>query len=422
MRAQEKGLELVYEIDEAIPDNLIGDPGRLRQIVLNLVSNAVKFTLRGEVTVSAELHSRTARSVVVHFAVQDTGIGIPPEKQQLVFGAFSQADNSTTRRFGGTGLGLSISKQLVTLMNGKIWLESVSGEGSTFHFTAEFQYRAGSETADDADGNEALRSNLRVLIVDDHPTNRRILSKTLSSREIYCECAGSGSEALELLGRGTFDLALLDVHMPDMSGFALAAEIRKRWPDSDMKMVVLTSMRHRGDAELCLNLKIGGYLSKPVKNSDLFKTIRKLTSVDGPTAPVVAKQNPVATDSRSMRVLLAEDNLVNQKVAMRMLQRLGHQVTLANNGREAVEALETQQFDLVLMDVQMPEMDGLEATRTIRAREASGPRVRIVALTAHAMDSHQDECLAAGMDSYLTKPILFDALKAELEHVGSVLV
>ena len=401
---------------------MIGDPGRLRQIVLNLVSNAVKFTLEGEVAVSAELQAQTAGNVVVHFAVRDTGIGIPADKQELVFGAFSQADSSTTRRFGGTGLGLSISKQLVALMNGKMWLESTFGEGSTFHFTAEFGYEAGSQITSGDGTSESLRSDLRVLVVDDHPTNRRILSTTLRGWGVRSECAESGAGALELLSRETFDLALLDVHMPEMSGFELAATIRKRWPELGMKIAVLTSMRNRGDAELCLKLKIGAYLSKPVKNSDLFKTIRKLTSVDGGGVPEPAKQKEqtATTEAPPMRILLAEDNPVNQKVAQRMLERLGHQVTLANNGREAVEALEANSFDLVLMDVQMPEMDGLEATRKIRAMQSTRPRVPIVALTAHAMDSHQEECLAAGMDSFLTKPILFDALKAEIERSRSV--
>ncbi len=417
MRAQEKNLELVYEIDDAIPDSLIGDPGRLRQIVLNLVSNAVKFTLQGEVAVSAELQTRTAHNVVVPFAVRDTGIGIPTEKQDLVFGAFHRPIARQPDALAGHGLGLSISKQLVALMNGKIWLESIVGQGSTFHFTAEFECGTAVTAATDDAGDESLRSDLRVLIVDDHPTSRRILSQTLGKRGVHCECAKSAAKALELLNRGTFDLALLDVRMPEMSGFELAAGIRERWPQLGMKIAVLTSMRHRTDAELCLKLNIGAYLSKPVKNSDLFKMIRKLTSADGYLLPAAKQEDPVA-ESRSMRILLAEDNLVNQKVALRMLERLGHHVTLANNGREALSAFEKQAFDLILMDVQMPEMDGLEATRKVREMEPTGSRVPIVALTAHAMDSHQEECLAAGMDSFLTKPILLDALKTELARVA----
>ena len=298
----------------------------------------------------------------------------------------------------------------------------IRSEGSTFHFTAEFEYQTASPDTPSNVTPESLRSDLRVLIVDDHPTNRRILSKTLSSWGVRSECAASGTEALELLSRQTFDLALLDVHMPEMSGFELASTIRERWPESSLKLAVLTSMRHRGDAELCLRLKVGAYLSKPVKNSDLLKTLRKLTSPTGYTDDAPAKPNQIIAtpESPSLKILLAEDNPVNQKVALRMLERLGHRVTPANNGREAVDSLQAGLFDLVLMDVQMPEMDGLEATRKIRAMQSPGQRVPIIALTAHAMDSHQEECLAAGMDSFLTKPILFDALKAELERVRSV--
>jgi signal transduction histidine kinase/CheY-like chemotaxis protein len=424
MRAQEKGLELLYEIDESIPDNLIGDVGRLRQIVINLVSNAVKFTLQGEIEVSATLESQSSETVLIHFAVRDTGIGIPAEKQQLVFAAFSQADSSTTRHFGGTGLGLSISKQLVELMNGKIWLESEVGKGSCFHFTAEFKCQSKPSEV----SNEAVTAvdfaNLNVLIVDDHPTNRRILSKTLAKRGIATATAESGVEALELLDRQgldrpSFDLALLDVYMPGMSGFELAEAVRGRWPDGRMKIVMLTSMRHRSNAELCLKLKIAAYLSKPVKNSDLFKMIRKLTAV--PAREAAAKAATEKDHSKaagpSLHVLLAEDNLVNQKVASRMLERLGHTVALTSNGREALEAVQAHGFDLVLMDVQMPEMDGLEAAQKIRRWEAGKTRTPIIALTAHAMDSHREECLAAGMDSFITKPIRYDSLKSEIERL-----
>ena len=416
MRAQEKSLELVYEIDDAIPDNLIGDPGRLRQIVLNLVSNAVKFTLQGEVLLSAQLESESADTVLIHFAVRDTGIGIPPEKQEHVFGAFSQADSSMTRRFGGTGLGLSISKQLVKLMNGKMWLESAVGKGSCFHFTAEFKYETAQ--AEVLEEEEVDLGNLKILIVDDHPTNQRILSTTLEKRGIATVAVTSGAEALQLMEKESFDLALLDVHMPEMNGFELAQKIRAGAADRQPKIAMLTSMRHRGDAELCLQLRIDAYLSKPVKNSDLFKMVRKLTSrpMSEKVSRAAAAEMPVAP-ARSLRILLAEDNLVNQKVASRLLERLGHTVTLANHGREALEFIHAQAFDLILMDVQMPEMDGLEATRGVRDWEAGRMRVPIIALTAHAMDSHREECLAAGMDSFITKPIRFEALKIEIERL-----
>ncbi len=420
VHAQEKSLELVFEIDEAIPDNLIGDAGRLRQIVLNLVSNAVKFTMQGEIAVSATLESKTAKSVVVHFCIRDTGIGILPEKQDLVFAAFSQADTSTTRRFGGTGLGLSISKQLVSLMNGKIWLESALGVGSSFHFTAEFEYQTGAAPSLANDTTAAVNfQDLEVLIVDDHPTNRRILYETLTRRGIKVAAAESAAAALEILARRSFDLALLDVQMPDVSGFELVEAIRTRWPKTAMKIAVLTSMRHRGDAERCLKLKIEAYLSKPIKNSDLFNVIRKLARAPGIPAGAENVENgaPSPPALSGLKILLAEDNPVNQKVAARMLERLGHSVILAGNGLDALAALHNHSFDLILMDVQMPEMDGLEASRRIRVFEAGKTRVPIVALTAHAMDSHRDECLAAGMDSFLTKPIRPESLKLEIERL-----
>jgi len=424
IRAQEKGLELVFEIDESIPDNLIGDPGRLRQIVLNLVSNAIKFTADGEVFVSATLENHSASKAVIHFIVEDTGIGIPPEKQGLIFDAFSQADTSTTRRFGGTGLGLSICRQLVAMMNGKIWLESAVGKGTRFHFTAEFGFDENPPEPSIEPVNAVDLTKLNVLIVDDHPTNRRILSETLRRRGIKNATAESGQAALELLQHESFDLMLLDIHMPGMNGFELAERIRLQWPENPLKMAALTSMRHRADIELCLKLRIDAYLSKPVKNSDLFKTIERVAglppletrvrqAIDRPSA----HQNSAKPGTRSLRILLAEDNAVNLKVACRMLERLGHTVTFAANGSQALQSIKTNVYDLVLMDVQMPEMDGLEATRAVRAWEAGKSHVPILALTAHAMDSHREECLAAGMDSYVSKPIQFELLQAEIERL-----
>jgi len=413
VRAQEQGLELFYEIDEAIPDNLIGDAGRLRQIVLNLVSNAIKFTTQGEVSVTAMLESQSAGAARIHFTVRDTGIGIAPEKQGLIFDAFAQADASTTRRFGGTGLGLSISRQLVALMKGKIWLESQLGQGTQVHFTVEFQ--CANETSLAPAGNFDFAS-LAVLVVDDHAASRRILSETLARSGVKTATAESGVAALDLLARQPFDLLLLDVQMPGMSGMELAARIRKMWPDHPARIVVLNSMRRRADMDLCLKLKIDAYLSKPVKNSDLFKIIRKLFSVPGVEAPPEnALERPASL--QNLRILLAEDNQINQKVAARMLERLGHSVTFAGNGKEALACMKAQTFELILMDVQMPEMDGLEATRAIREWEAGKSHIPIIALTAHAMDSHRDECLTAGMDSYLAKPIRFDQLKLEIDRL-----
>jgi signal transduction histidine kinase/CheY-like chemotaxis protein len=415
MKAQEKNLELVYEIDDAIPDNLVGDPGRLRQIVLNLVSNAVKFTLQGEVAVNVTIESQSAESVVLHFAVRDTGIGIPSEKQQLVFAAFSQADSSTTRRFGGTGLGLSISKQLVALMNGKIWLESVVGEGSCFHFTAEFKCE--QPCAEPAPVPPF--PNLSVLIVDDHPATRRILSGTLSKRGMSVVAAESAASALEILERQSFDFALIDAQMPEISGFALAQSIHKQWPNRHIQLVMLTSLGLPGMANHHLDAAISAHLSKPVKISDLFKVLRRLSSSrdSAAAAPALRRDDLPNNSARSLRILVADDNLVNQKVAKRMLERLGHTVALANDGKEALSAIKTASFDLIMMDVQMPEMDGFEATRRIREWEAGKTRIPIIALTAHAMDSHREECLAAGMDSFLAKPILLEPLKLQIERL-----
>jgi signal transduction histidine kinase/CheY-like chemotaxis protein len=414
MKAQEENLELVYEIEDAIPDNLVGDPGRLRQIVLNLVSNAVKFTLQGEVAVSVTLESQSAESVVLHFAVRDTGIGIPSEKQQLVFAAFSQADSSTTRRFGGTGLGLSISKRLVVLMKGQIWLESVVGKGSCFHFTAEFKWE---QPAGEAAPLPAL-PNLSVLIVDDHPATRRILSSTLSQRGMSAVAAESGASALEILERQSFDFALIDAQMPEMSGFALAENIHKQWPNRHIQLVMLTSLGLLGMANHPLDSAISAHLSKPVKISDLFKILRKLSSSqDSAAAPALRRDDLPKNSVNRLRILVADDNLVNQKVAKRMLERLGHIVALANDGKEALSAIRSASFDLIMMDVQMPEMDGCEATRRIREWEAGKTRIPIIALTAHAMDSHREECLAAGMDSFLTKPILLESLKLQIERL-----
>jgi signal transduction histidine kinase/CheY-like chemotaxis protein len=414
MKAQEKNLELVYEIDDAIPDNLVGDPGRLRQIVLNLVSNAVKFTLQGEVALSVTMESQSAESVVLHFAVRDTGIGIPSEKQQLVFAAFSQADSSTTRRFGGTGLGLSISKQLVALMNGKIWLESVVGEGSCFHFTAEFKCE---QPPAEAVPLPAL-PNLSVLVVDDHPATRRILSGTLCKHGLSAVAAESAAAALEILERRSFDFALIDARMPEVSGFALAQSIHKQWPTRHIQLVMLTSFGPPGTATHPRDGAISAHLSKPVKVSDLFKILRELSSSrDIAAAPHSRRDDPPKNSAKSLRILVADDNLVNQKVAKRMLERLGHSVALANDGKEAFSAIKTASFDLIMMDVQMPEMDGLEATRRIREWEAGKTRIPIIALTAHAMDSHREECLAAGMDSFLAKPILLESLKLQIERL-----
>ena len=415
VKAQDRNLELVYEIDDAVPDNLVGDPGRLRQIVLNLVSNAVKFTLQGEVAVSVTLESQSADRVVLHFAVRDTGIGIPSEKQELVFIAFSQADTSTTRRFGGTGLGLSISKQLVALMNGRMWLESVVGQGSCFHFTVDVKWEQPSVEA----ATLPMFSNLSALIVDDHPAIRRILSGTLSKCGFRSVAVESAASALEILDREPFDFALIDAQMPEISGFALAQRIHEQWPYRKIALIMLTSLGQPGIAEHYLDAGISAHLTKPVKISDLFRTLRKLSSSHciRESGRPLHRDDPPPRSAKSLRILVADDNLVNQKVAKRMLERLGHCVVLANDGKQALLAIKAEAFDLVMMDVQMPEMDGLEATRRVREWEAGKTRIPIIALTAHAMESHRAECLAVGMDSFLAKPILLESLNLELERL-----
>ncbi len=409
VRAHDKGLELVYEVADDVPQSMKGDPGRLRQIILNLVGNAIKFTLRGEVAVKVELQSQMESGFRLRFAIRDTGIGIAPDKQKLVFEAFSQADGSTTRRFGGTGLGLSISRQLVELMNGRIWLESELGVGTTFFFEAEFalpDVLAEGPVHASQEAAEFHPEELRVLVVDDHPTNRRILEGFLTKRKMLATLAESGDQALALLEKNSFDLMLLDFQMPDMDGLQLAQEIRRRWPASAMKIVVLTSIGERGEAGRFRDLNIHSYLLKPIKHSELYSVIQKLFTDDaGRAAPAQLSDDK----EPALRILLAEDNAINQKVALRMLEKRGHAVTVVSNGLEAVKAFQEMPFDCILMDVQMPEMDGLQAAAAIRNLEretgAGQARIRIIALTAHARGSDRERCLAAGMDDFISKPI-----------------
>jgi two-component system, sensor histidine kinase and response regulator len=428
LRAYQKGLELAYHVTPDVPDPLVGDPGRLRQVVTNLVGNALKFTEEGEVVVevsrSAE-HNGRPNEIALHFAVRDTGIGIPLEKQRAVFEAFTQADSSTTRKYGGTGLGLAISTRLVHLMGGKIWVESEVGRGSTFHFTARFG--PGENSLRNSTQSEAARlRGLRVLIVDDNATNRRILDETLAHWAMRPHTVDGGAAALVALEQAaTFDdpfaLILLDAHMPGMDGFELATAIRRSPRFADVTILMLTSGGQPGDAIRSKDLRFAGYLAKPVKQTDLWRALIRAIDV-GPVPeppPRPPSSRPVTT--RPLRILLAEDNPMNQKLAVRLLQKQGHTVSVANNGREALEALFTDEsnapFDVVLMDVQMPEMDGLEAAALIRDREkATGRHIPVIAMTAHAMKGDEDRCLSAGMDAYIAKPIKPEALFAAIER------
>jgi signal transduction histidine kinase/DNA-binding response OmpR family regulator len=411
MRAHEKGLEVVYEVDDDVPANVIGDPGRLRQIILNLVGNSIKFTAHGEVAVRVALEENTQQGFLLHFFIRDTGIGIAPEKQEAVFGAFSQADGSTARRYGGTGLGLSISKQLVTMMGGRIWLDSELGKGTTFHFTANFAL-ADSQTDGAAAADKDLRlQTLPILIVDDNATNRRLLEALLTGWRMKHRSACSGADAIRLLEEQSFSLVLLDVQMPEMNGFEVAAKIRERWSESEIKIAILTSMGLRGDATRCRELGIECYLAKPIKSSELFLAISKLSLLttrspnDLITRHTLREDKSAAQSVRPLHILVAEDNRVNQALARRLLEKQGHTVKIAGDGRAAIQAFEQESFDLILMDVHMPEVDGYQATRAIRQLEPKERRIPIVALTANAMSGDREQCTAAGMDGFISKPI-----------------
>jgi two-component system sensor histidine kinase/response regulator len=413
VRAHQKGLELACHVLPDVPDGLQGDPTRIRQIVTNLLGNAIKFTSEGEVVIQVEVQDESEEEVTLHFAVRDTGIGIPLEKQQLIFEAFTQTDSSTTRKYGGTGLGLAISSRLVKKMGGKIWVESEPGQGSTFHFTTRFQLQKISSRKYAPLDAEALRA-LSVLVVDDNATNRRVLQEMLLAWQMNPELTESGAEALAILERtatqGTpFSLILLDAQMPDMDGFSVVERIKQNPRLSKTVVIMLTSAGFRGDAARCRELGIQGYLTKPIKRSDLLEAIKVVlgSKTGAEASPSLVTVHTVRESRGRLRILLAEDNRVNQVLAVRLLEKRGHEVTVAGNGEEAIEALDRQAFDLVLMDVQMPEMDGLQATAAIRKGEMkTGRHIPIIAMTAHAMAGDKERCLEAGMDDYITKPIL----------------
>jgi PAS domain S-box-containing protein len=428
MRAHRKGLELADHVAADVPDALVGDPHRLRQVVVNLIGNAIKFTERGEVVLRAEVKSRTDEGVCLHFAVSDTGIGITPEQQQKLFKAFSQADTSTTRKYGGTGLGLAISARLVQIMGGEIWLDSQAGKGSTFHFTVPFGL-ARLPVARPAPAEPIQVHGLPVLVVDDNATNRRILQELLANWGMIPTLVESGGGALAALERARaagepFALVLLDAMMPEMDGFALAEQIGgDSNPDAPTPtLMMLSSANRREDAARCRDLAVAAYLTKPVKQSTLLDAIMTaLGSSAVAECHADAKTSLPATvgPHRALRLLLAEDNAVNQHLAVSLLERRGHQVVVTENGREALDALDEQSFDAVLMDVQMPEMDGFETTAAIRAKEAeTGGYTWIVAMTAHALKGDKERCLEAGMDAYVTKPLRAQELYSVVEGLA----
>jgi len=410
VRANQKGLEIIVDVAPDVPAGVVGDPVRLKQILTNLAGNAIKFTEHGHVIVAVREEARGENCTRLHFGVTDTGVGIPVEKQGTVFEAFNQADGSTTRRFGGTGLGLAISSTLVHLMGGRIWLESVPGAGSTFHFTVSLDT---AELPSEVSLDLRQLATIPVLIVDDSEVNRRILETQLAAWEMLPTTASGGQQALDLLTAATlrgesFRLVLLDSHMPDLDGFSVAAVIAKRPELAGATIMMLSSSGLEGEAARCRALGVAAYLTKPIKQSDLLEAICR--TLDQSTRKTMAHSSRVVPAAvplvRSMRVLVAEDNVVNQRVASGLLRKRGHDVTVVSDGQAAVAAIADSAFDVVLMDVQMPVMDGFEATAEIRAREkTSGGHLRIIAMTAHAMAGDRDRCLRAGMDGYVSKPL-----------------
>jgi two-component system sensor histidine kinase/response regulator len=411
VRAHKKGLELACHIPPEAPDGLVGDSGRLRQILVNLVGNAIKFTDQGEVVVDVKVESLSEEAVNLHVAVTDTGIGIAPEKQRLIFEAFTQADSSAARRFEGTGLGLAISSQLVAMMGGRIWVESEPGRGSRFHFTARFGLHI--DAAPKPSMERVDVKGLSVLVVDDNATNRRILEEILLNWGMKPTVVDSGKAALAEMKLHAADgqpfmLALLDAMMPEMDGFALAEQIQQHPELARATVMMLSSAGQPGSSVRRRELGIAAYLTKPIKQSELLNSILTIldTSAVVGRAPAVSPPPQLPELRRPLHILLAEDNAVNQRLALRILEKRGHAVVVAGNGNEAVAAWESGPFDLILMDVQMPERDGFEATAVIREREqGTQSHIPIIAMTAHAMKGDRERCLAAGMDDYVSKPL-----------------
>lgn len=436
--AEEKGLYLSCHLEATTPPRIVGDVTRLRQVLVNLVSNGLKFTQSGEVFVkvaaapvdqspvqggpsSVGEQIGPVKSYCIHFAVRDTGIGIPPEKFGRLFQSFSQADASTTRNFGGTGLGLVISKSLVELMGGRMWLESAPGKGSTFHFTIIADAASPTDTEITAPGEEL--AGMRILVVDDNQTNRRILALQAKKWGIHVTDASTGREALQLLATGpAFDLAIFDMQMPEMDGMALGAEVKRSYPELRMPMVLLTSS---GLGEDGPNSQLGPFIcriDKPMKPAQLRSVLLEAKAAKRKSArkaPVSQKMDPNLARRCPLRLLVVDDNVINQKVALRLLQQMGYQADVAANGVEAVNATREANYDMILMDVQMPEMDGFEATYRIRQMEQAEAGVRhtiIIAITANALHGDREKCLAVGMDDYIPKPLQPEALQAVLER------
>ncbi len=423
LRAHNKGLELACQVRPAVPQWLIGDAGRLRQVVVNLVGNAIKFTETGEVLLSVDCAELLSDQALLHCRVVDTGIGIAANKQKQIFSEFEQADNSTTRRYGGTGLGLAICSRLIQAMGGDIRVESEPGQGTTFHFTLRLDI-AHTAPAAARRRPQGVVEGTRVLVVDDNATNLHILDEMLGNWHMFSKTSSNVAEALDSLRAAhasgqPFDLVLTDSNMPEQDGFALAQQMRGDATLKNTVIMMLTSGGRQGDIARCEELEVASYLLKPVKQSELFDAIAAALGVTTTAdAGEFAQRTPSPSGLRPLRVLLAEDSLVNQKLAVGLLKKYGHHVDVVVDGRSAVEAVKTTRYDLVLMDVQMPEMDGLEATRTIRTEETRrGGHVPIIAMTAHAMKGDRQRCLDSGMDGYVAKPIRAQEVFSTIEQV-----
>ena len=467
LKAHEKGLELTCHIRPDVPTALIGDPGRLRQIIVNIAGNSLKFTEEGEIVIRVEMESETDDSVKLHFMVSDTGIGIPQDKLDSIFNSFEQVDGSNTRKYGGTGLGLSITRQFVEMMGGEIKVESpnrfrleedsntrnrelpIGGPGSIFHFTVSFELSRSKDIRDPRPKPQDL-SGMPVLIVDDNYTNRILLQEMIKSWGLVPTITANGKEAIdrfnEAFGSATpYRLILLDMQMPELDGFDVARIIKDAPSGKDVKIIVLSSMGQRGDSDRCKEIGISGYLPKPIKQSELLDAIMMTMGLPSEETPPIITRHKIYEKRKSFNILLAEDNLINQTLAIKLLETRGHRVTLASNGIEAVEAFKKGDFDLILMDIQMPEMDGFEATKAIRNlergtrktedgdqakqtptanqssivnRQSSIERIPIVAMTAHAMTGDREKCIEAGMDDYVSKPIKPEVLFSAINKVA----
>jgi len=419
----QKKIELISDLKSDVPLTLKGDPVRLRQVLTNLVGNAIKFTDHGEVVVRVQLQQpenmRDDKTIVIHFSVSDTGIGIPNDKLQKIFDSFSQVDGSTTRKYGGTGLGLAITKKLIELMQGTIWVESTIGFGSIFHFTASF--KRGQAIAEETPSIEMRDfKGMKALIIDDNNTNCLVARDMLQHWGFDTMVANSGNQALRILEseKYEFQLLLVDFDMPEMNGFQLSEKIKSNPKLEKVEIIIMSSIKEKGDSAKSKELGIAEYLTKPVRQVSLLRAITKAlgkTSANNEQSPL--KTAAMDSHQNKLQILLAEDNVINQKVAVSLIRKWGHHITVVNNGIEAIAALKSKKFDLVLMDVQMPEMDGLEATRQIRGSVSSeiDTQIPIVAMTAHAMKGDRERCIEAGMDNYISKPLDVDELFHTIE-------